>query len=430
MINLFYKLKNDERLRNSLWMLVEKSISLFGLIFIISAVAKYTGPKIYGEISLAASIFIVLKTIAQLGLDQIYFKYVSQNKPYHNLFLNNSIQFVSFLYVILAVLIGIWSYNFSSNTGFWFILSTAIAYYFTAIDFANAFFEGRLLSKYNVFANIIGLVFALIIRYLIVFFKLNILFLTIPIVMMSLIPFVIKMMIYKNKYKKEFLSVKNNRSIKYYRFFLGVGFPLTLSVLTMTINGQMANFMLAYLIGLHSVGIYSIAFILAGAWCILPTTLIMSYMTTIYQLDKNKNDIYIEVSVRILRNILIISLIIVAFFWFLSPYIVYYLYGDAYADAISVLKILLIYQFFWVVNYYFSRLIIKFNGYHFLAYKSIMVVFINLFGLYFLINYFGVMGAAISILIAEFISSIIINSFYSKAKIKHILFGSIGVLLK
>ncbi|EPH1273856.1 oligosaccharide flippase family protein, partial [Acinetobacter baumannii] len=87
MMNLIHKLKNDPRIRNSLWMLIEKGISLFGLIFIISAVAKYTGPTIYGEIALAASIFIVLKTIAQLGLDQIYFKYVSQNKPYHSLFL-------------------------------------------------------------------------------------------------------------------------------------------------------------------------------------------------------------------------------------------------------------------------------------------------------------------------------------------------------
>ncbi|MEJ8494208.1 hypothetical protein U0X50_02695, partial [Acinetobacter baumannii] len=71
MMNLIHKLKNDPRIRNSLWMLIEKGISLFGLIFIISAVAKYTGPTIYGEIALAASIFIVLKTIAQLGLDQI-----------------------------------------------------------------------------------------------------------------------------------------------------------------------------------------------------------------------------------------------------------------------------------------------------------------------------------------------------------------------
>ena len=43
MIKLFYKLKNDPRIRNSLWTFIEKAISLFGLIFIISAVAKYTG---------------------------------------------------------------------------------------------------------------------------------------------------------------------------------------------------------------------------------------------------------------------------------------------------------------------------------------------------------------------------------------------------
>ena len=88
MIKLFYKLKNDPRIRNSLWTFIEKAISLFGLIFIISAVAKYTGPTIYGEITLAASIFVVLKTIAQLGMDQIYFKYASQLKPFTKTFFN------------------------------------------------------------------------------------------------------------------------------------------------------------------------------------------------------------------------------------------------------------------------------------------------------------------------------------------------------
>lgn len=81
---------SDPRIRNSMWMLIEKAISLFGLIFIISAVAKYTGPSIYGEISLAASIFIVIKTIAQLGLDQIFFKYISQKKQFHFLFFKNA----------------------------------------------------------------------------------------------------------------------------------------------------------------------------------------------------------------------------------------------------------------------------------------------------------------------------------------------------
>ncbi|PJG66143.1 hypothetical protein CVD09_12445, partial [Acinetobacter seifertii] len=164
MMNLIYKLKNDPRIRNSLWMLFEKGISLFGLIFIISAVAKYTGPAIYGEIALAASIFIVLKTIAQLGLDQIYFKYVSQNKPHHSLFLENSILFVSALYLFLSTFVLIWAYFNTSFTGFFFVFSTGIAYYFISIDLANSFYEGQLLSKFNVLANIIGLLVALILR--------------------------------------------------------------------------------------------------------------------------------------------------------------------------------------------------------------------------------------------------------------------------
>ena len=96
-MNLISKLKSDARIKNSLWMLIEKSISLFGLIFIVSAVAKYTGPQIYGEIALAASIFILSKTIAQLGLDQVYFKYVSENKPYFDVFFKNAIKFISII---------------------------------------------------------------------------------------------------------------------------------------------------------------------------------------------------------------------------------------------------------------------------------------------------------------------------------------------
>ncbi|MFX5487101.1 hypothetical protein ABTD86_12480, partial [Acinetobacter baumannii] len=117
MMNLISKLKNDPRIINSLWMLIEKSISLFGLIFVVSAVAKYTGPSIYGEISLAASIFLVVKTIAQLGLDQIYFKYSSQFKPYNYIFLRNSIKLISLIYCLITFLLMIFLCYYSSPSG-------------------------------------------------------------------------------------------------------------------------------------------------------------------------------------------------------------------------------------------------------------------------------------------------------------------------
>lgn len=422
MMNLINKLKNDPRIRNSLWMLIEKGISLFGLIFIISAVAKYTGPTIYGEIALAASIFIVLKTIAQFGLDQIYFKYVSQNKPYHSLFLENSMIFISIIYLFLSMFVVTWAYFNTSFTGFFFIFSTAIAYYFTSIDLANSFYEGQLLSKFNVLANIVGLLIALALRYSVVYFKLNVLYLSIPIILMSLIPFLIKFIIYKCKYHINFNKVKSKKQTKkYFGYFLGAGLPLTLAILTATINGQISNFLLAYIEGTKSVGIYSIAFILAGAWCIVPTTLIMSYMTSIYSINMEDNDGYIKLSSRLLINITFLSIFIVAIVEFSASYIVGFLYGDEYYEAIEVLRWLLIFQFFWVIGFYFSRLIIKFNGYKFLAYKSIFCCLLNLTLSYFFIKKWGVIGAAYAVLVTEVISSLVLNLFYRKANLIKVL---------
>lgn len=420
MLNLVSKLKKDPRIINSLWMFVEKGLSLFGLIFIISAVAKYTGPSIYGEIALAASIFIVLKTVAQLGLDQIFFKYVSQNKPYHSIFLRKSIIFISVIYVFLSSCILMWAYLNTSFTSLVFILSTAVAYYFTSIDLANSFYEGQLLSKINVMANIVGLFISLILRYVVVHFNLNVLYLGIPIILMSFVPFLIKILIYKCKYYNYFNRViSKNQSKKYYGYFIKIGFPLTLSILTTTINGQVSNFLLAYLNGTKSVGIYSISFILAGAWCIIPTTLIMSYITSIY--TTNNEIAYIKLASKTLFFIMFLSFFIVIILEFLSYNIVIFLYGDEYLQSVEILRWLLIYQFFWVIGFYFSRLVIKFNGYKFLAYKSVFCCLVNLFLSYFFIKKHGVIGAAYAIVMTELISSLILNLFYKKANLIKIL---------
>ena len=50
--------------RNSFWMILEKVISIFGLIFVTSYVAKYIGPSAFGAISFAASLFVIIQAIA------------------------------------------------------------------------------------------------------------------------------------------------------------------------------------------------------------------------------------------------------------------------------------------------------------------------------------------------------------------------------
>ncbi|MDC5388265.1 hypothetical protein OHW71_16045, partial [Acinetobacter baumannii] len=66
-----FRLLKNSRIQNSMWMVLEKGVAFFGLIFVVSAVAKYLGPEVYGYLALAASVFSIVNVVARLGLDQV-----------------------------------------------------------------------------------------------------------------------------------------------------------------------------------------------------------------------------------------------------------------------------------------------------------------------------------------------------------------------
>ncbi len=65
---------------NAFWMMSEKIITIFGLLFVTSFVAKYVGPMTFGQISLSIAIFQIVQVIAQMGGDNIIFKRVSKKE--------------------------------------------------------------------------------------------------------------------------------------------------------------------------------------------------------------------------------------------------------------------------------------------------------------------------------------------------------------
>ena len=61
-------------LSNSLWMMSEKLIAIFGLIFVSSFVAKYIGPENFGKLTFATTVFAIIQTIAMFGSENIIFQ--------------------------------------------------------------------------------------------------------------------------------------------------------------------------------------------------------------------------------------------------------------------------------------------------------------------------------------------------------------------
>lgn len=67
---------------NSFWMMFEKLIGIFGLIFVTSYVAKYIGPENFGKIALATTVFTFVQTLTWFGNQEILFKRVSKNNSF------------------------------------------------------------------------------------------------------------------------------------------------------------------------------------------------------------------------------------------------------------------------------------------------------------------------------------------------------------
>lgn len=62
-MNISETIKNKQFI-NSLWMMSEKIIAIFGMLFVTSYVARYIGVEEFGQLALAIALFQIVQVIA------------------------------------------------------------------------------------------------------------------------------------------------------------------------------------------------------------------------------------------------------------------------------------------------------------------------------------------------------------------------------
>ncbi|VCZ46902.1 hypothetical protein BANRA_04362 [Klebsiella pneumoniae] len=153
---------NKSVFSNSLWMMSEKIISIFGLIFVTSYVAKYVGPNIYGQIAFATSLFQIVQIVSQMGSDVIIFKRLSKNNNSSGIKLINETSFIrGVVYIFISIPIVFWSIESENNYSLYFIVACCLSCFFTSLDVYSVYYDARLESKKNVFVNVLGLIVSL-----------------------------------------------------------------------------------------------------------------------------------------------------------------------------------------------------------------------------------------------------------------------------
>lgn len=393
-------------------MMSEKTISLFGLFFVTSYVAKYVGPSVFGQIALATAIFQIVQIVAQLGGDNIIFKRVARNRISGILLMKASAYLRAGGYVLISLLVIV--YFLMSNIGndIIFIISVAIALFFSAIDVLLIYNNAILSAKINTIANIIGLFISFTVRYFIALFELNPYYLSIPIILSTLIPYLIRLAIHKkDKYRiNKKISYNKVKIYSKYMFLSGMG--IVFSSIAVAIYTRINQFVLNELNGIATVGIYSVAATIGTSWAFISQALITSFYSKIYaEKDEEKA---MSIVAKLNRIILIVSIVFVAFVIVLGQKLLFLLYGEQYLSAYYPMIILSVGSLLSALGTISYRYIIRSSGFAFLSKKMIFVLIISLPISYAFIYKYGINGAAYSTILIEFLSLTIINYAYKK----------------
>jgi len=397
---------------NAIWIMLEKSINIIGLIYVNSLMAKYIGPDNFGKINIATSLFIFVQTLSWFGGQNIIFKRMSENTRSGIAMAMHTQNQRRAFFLLSSSAVLVYLYFFTDSIVFLFGVANCIATYYIVMDFFSIYNNTQLKSKINTITNVVGLLIALLIRYFISYFKMPVHYFTIPIIIIPLVPYVMRLFYFK--YTTEIKEISRGSGV-YNRHMLYTGGALILSSLSADIYTQISSIFLAKIISYSELGIYTVALTMGGAWSFIVLSLITSFFSKIYS---EKNQIAVDkLLIKINRLVILFSLIALGGFYLVGDFFIHLLYGDKYMDSVRIIPIIIVGTMFSSLGTICYRYIIKESGYSYLAKKMSLCCVLTVPLSWIMISAFGINGAAYCFLIVEILSCTLLNYFFKNKTI-------------
>lgn len=421
MIKKINKIKNHKGFikyfKNTSWLFGEKILRITLGVFIGVWVARYLGPERFGVYAYAGSFVALFTAIASFGLDGIVVREIVKNENLENKLLATSfwlkLMGAFAVLLILSIVVNFTKNDNSTNTLIFIIASASFFQSFNVIDF---YFRSKVLSRYVVYANFITLFISSILK--IVLITINaplIAFAWVVLFDSFILAFGFIYFFVKKKPSFKIKEIKFSRVIAV--SLLKDSWPLILSGIVVSIYMKIDQVMIKEMLNSESVGQYAAAVRLSEGWYFIPVVLTSSLFPAIINAKTNNKELYL-VRLQRLYDLMVWMAIGVAIpMTFLSDWIVYLLYGPKFNEAGSVLMLHIWAGIFVALGVARSKWILAENLQNYTPIYLGFGLVINLLLNYYLINLYGINGAAWSTLISQCSATLIAPIFFKKTRI-------------
>jgi O-antigen/teichoic acid export membrane protein len=399
---------------NTGWVFADFFIKMVLNVFVGIYVARYLLPEGLGKLSYATTYLQLLQPIAHIGLTAIIIRDLVKFKDQSNVILGTAFVFktwstvIAFIGIIIITLL-----VDGSSESTWYVIIASASILVSPIQVIDFYFQSQVKSKYIVYSQQISTVSVSLLRLLGVALSFSIIWFVWMIVLEAIISIIMLMVFYRlNKQQIKLWKYDN----KIAKAFLSELWPVILSGFFVALYLRIDQLMIFKMMDAKALGIYAAAIKLCEPFYVVASLICTSLFPAIVTgLEISR----IEYQLRLQRLFNILTWLAIGtsiFVHFTAPFLIKIIYGTAFNGSETILQV-----YFWASIFVFQGIVAgqaysaekkQLYGTIYTAAGALINIVLNLV----LIPKMGVMGAAVSTLVAYSCSSIILNAAFKSTR--------------
>lgn len=417
----------QKALRNVLWAMLGKVVTMLGALFVGILVARYLGPSQYGLMNYVISFVTLFSVLATLGLDNIVIRELAANPEQNNEIMGSSFLArlcLSGLAYVFSISIAFFSHA-DSNT---IIVIAIYSLYLFTIPFNTIrnYFTSIVKNEYVVKSEISRTLIGAVIKIVLLWMKAPLIYF----IAATAFDFYLVAGGYIISYKKIVGSIRTWRYSKKTMVYLcKESFPLALSASAIIIYQKIDQVMIKNMLNDSSVGYFATAAIFLGVISFLPDV-ISQTITPILVKMKKENETQYNLNTQKFFGITVWCAILMALVTCLISYwVIRYTYGLKYIAAVPVLQVLVWKTVGGALSSSSGHIIVLEHLQKYAFFRNIIGTVICVILNFIFIPKWGIIGSAwvavITMMFTGFLSHFFIPPYrkYFRMQVKALLFG-------
>jgi O-antigen/teichoic acid export membrane protein len=395
---------NSKSLVNMALLVYDKLFILGNSLLVGSLIVRYMGPEKYGNFSYLVIIVSISQVFVQLGLGNIVLKKLNQHKISDSIILGSALalRIISSSIGVICLLIFSLTLEVDSRIYLAIMASKLI---FDSSEVINFWFQSNVKNIRIIISNNIVIIFGAI-------FKLYFIYNTFPVisfVWLFLFESILTSILYFFSYYFSPYFLKLEFSYVVAKQLLKESSPIFLTTIFIILLSRGSLLIIKQYLGATQFAFYSVAQMISDSLNILPMAIYSVSLPNLQRMKNVSSRLYNWNLVRLMcfsfYGALFVSILLSLF----SRYLINVLFGVHYNESTVVLQVLVFNLIPVTIAIVQSLWFNIENKNHLLLYQTIIGGLLNFFLGLLLINRFGIVGGALSVVFSQFIALVVVN---------------------